>query len=75
MATRRPKPATPEIYPEVDPELMAIVNSIYARWTPEEFGNAIWQYRREHDLIKRKAELKQQMEEILAELEAEEVDQ
>lgn len=74
MATRRPKTATPETYPEVDPELMAIVNSIYARWTPEEFGNAIWQYRREHDLIKRKAELKQQMEEIAAELDNGEFD-
>jgi dsDNA-specific endonuclease/ATPase MutS2 len=71
MATRKPRDIKPETYPEVNPELMAIVNSIYARWTPEEFGNAIWQYRREHDLIKRKAEFKQQMEEIAQELEDE----
>jgi hypothetical protein len=72
MATRKPREIKPEVYPEVDPELMAIVNSIYARWTAEEFGNAIWQYRREHDLIKRKEQLKQQMAEIAAELEDDE---
>lgn len=68
MATRIPKPIKHETYPVVDPELMDIVNGIYARWTAEEFGNAVWQYRREHNLIVYKQQLKKDLEELKEEL-------
>jgi hypothetical protein len=71
MATRKPREVKPEVYPEVDPELMDIVNNIYSRWTGDEFANAIKKYRREHDLNQRREQLKQQMAEIAQELEDE----
>lgn len=63
------KPAVPVVHPKVDPELMAIVVGIYARWTPEEFGHAIGQYRREHNLIIQKTEIKKKIKQLNEELE------
>ena len=71
MATRKPKEIKPEVYPEVDPKLYAIILRIYATWTGDEFANAIKKYRREHDLNQRREQLKQQMAEIAQALEDE----
>lgn len=69
MATRKPKTIAPEVYPEVDPKLYAVILRLYATWRPDEIGHAIWQYRREHDLIQKREKLKQQLADIAAELE------
>ena len=56
-------------YPEANPELLKIVYSIYQKYGTEQFGLAVWQYRREQNLIVERAAKKQALEELAKEIE------
>ena len=54
----KPKmPGKPVVYPEVNAKLMAQVYAIYSEWTPQEFADAIAQYRREQELLRKRADI------------------
>lgn len=57
MPIRETKTVKPTVHPTVDPDLLELVYSIYDRWNPQEFANAIAQYRREHEQARLRADI------------------
>ena len=58
------RPPKPVVYPTCDPELLAIVRTIYTRWTGQQFADAVAEIRRELNIVHDLAAKKQKIQEL-----------